>query len=89
MLHPLVAEELNPKVTLIIAFPNGTQIPIVHKYKLRFLCKGYRPDILPKIPFRSLVQYEAIVLSVAAQYFNPTRIVFVDFSRIFLCERQL
>ena len=40
VLHPLVAEELNPKVTLIIAFPNGAQISIVHKYQPRFLCEG-------------------------------------------------
>jgi hypothetical protein len=41
VLHPLVAEELNPKVTLIIAFPNGAQISIVHKYQSCFLCEGY------------------------------------------------
>ena len=76
-------EELNPKVTLIIAFPNGAQI------SLSTSTSPAESDILPKILFGSLVQYEAIILSVAAQYFNPARIVFVDFSRIFLCERQL
>lgn len=30
--HPLVAEELNPKVALVIVFPDSAQIPIVHKY---------------------------------------------------------
>ena len=44
---------------------------------------------MPKVPFGRLVQYQPIILGVAAQYFNSVRIVFVDFSRIFLCERHL